>query len=114
MQKLVLIALMAGAAALPTGAFAQVATTTVSQGGTVMTQPGGTFVVPPGATFQGQPFQQQQFQQQQFQQQQFQRGAFLPPFWFGPQFHVQNWQLYGFSAPPAGHRWVRYYNDAYL
>ena len=42
------------------------------------------------------------------------RGFMLPPFWSGPQFHVQNWQMYGFPQPMAGHRWVRYYDDALL
>jgi Ni/Co efflux regulator RcnB len=43
----------------------------------------------------------------------FQRGFVIPSFWFGPQFHVQNWQVYGFSNPGDG-RWVRFYDDAYL
>jgi Ni/Co efflux regulator RcnB len=43
-----------------------------------------------------------------------QRGFILPHFWWGPQFHVQNWQMYGFPRPTAGHRWVRYYDDALL
>jgi len=42
------------------------------------------------------------------------RGFVIHPFWFGPQFHVQNWQMYGFAPPPRDHRWVRYYDDAYL
>jgi len=53
----------------------------------------------------------------------FQNGGFANNFFGGfafggffhqPQFHVQNWQLYGFAAPRAGQRWVRYYDDAYL
>lgn len=44
----------------------------------------------------------------------FERGHRIPHFWFGPQFHVQNWQLYGFAQPRGGQRWVRYYDDAYL
>ncbi len=43
-----------------------------------------------------------------------QPGFIVPPFWFGPQFHVSNWQMYGFAPPPPRHRWVRYYDDAYL
>ncbi len=43
-----------------------------------------------------------------------QPGFVVPPFWFGPQFHVNNWQMYGFAPPPPRHRWVRYYDDAYL
>ncbi|HEX8642307.1 MAG TPA: RcnB family protein [Allosphingosinicella sp.] len=42
------------------------------------------------------------------------RGQFLPPFWAGPQFHVQHWQSYGFPQPMPGFRWVRYYDDALL
>jgi hypothetical protein len=41
------------------------------------------------------------------------RGFTINSFWFSPQFHVQNWQVYGFSDPGEG-RWVRYYDDAYL
>jgi Ni/Co efflux regulator RcnB len=42
------------------------------------------------------------------------RGFVINPFWFGPQFHVNNWQAYGFGAPGPDQRWVRYYDDAYL
>jgi hypothetical protein len=42
------------------------------------------------------------------------RGGFVPGFWFGPQFHIQNWGMYGFSQPSDGGRWVRYYDDAYM
>lgn len=42
------------------------------------------------------------------------RGFTINPFWFGPQFQIQNWQMYGFSDPGADGRWVRYYDDAYL
>lgn len=42
------------------------------------------------------------------------RGGFVHPFWFGPQFYIQNWQGYGFANPGADQRWVRYYDDAYL
>jgi Ni/Co efflux regulator RcnB len=43
-----------------------------------------------------------------------QPGFIVPPMWFGPQFHVTNWQMYGFAPPPPRHRWVRYHDDAYL
>ncbi|MFN3945214.1 MAG: RcnB family protein [Allosphingosinicella sp.] len=43
-----------------------------------------------------------------------QRGHRMAHFWWGPQFHVQNWRLYGLHQPRDGHRWVRYYDDAYL
>ncbi len=49
-----------------------------------------------------------------FRYSRLQRGFFVHPYWFGPQFHVQNWQLYGFARPPSDHRWVRHYDDAYL
>lgn len=42
------------------------------------------------------------------------RGGFVPHFWFGPQFHVQNWSGHGFPQPMQGRRWVRYYDDALL
>src|SRR5687768_16069934 len=44
----------------------------------------------------------------------FHRGATIPHFWFGPQFHLQNWAMYGFPQPFAGGRWIRYYDDALL
>ena len=49
-----------------------------------------------------------------FRHRRLHRGFVIHPFWFGPQFHVQNWQMYGFAPPPRDHRWVRYYDDAYL
>jgi Ni/Co efflux regulator RcnB len=42
------------------------------------------------------------------------RGFVVPQFWWGPQFQVNNWQLYGFANPGADGRWIRYYDDAYL
>lgn len=42
------------------------------------------------------------------------RGFVIHPFWFGSQFHINNWQMYGFADPGADGRWVRYYDDAYL
>lgn len=42
------------------------------------------------------------------------RGGFVPGFWFGPQFQISNWSMYGFSEPGDDERWVRYYDDAYL
>ncbi len=35
-------------------------------------------------------------------------------FWQQPQYHVQNWQLYGFIDPGPQRQWIRYYDDAYL
>ncbi len=43
------------------------------------------------------------------------RGGRVNQFWWGPQFHIQNWGLYGFPQPLHNDwRWVRYYDDAYL
>ena len=42
------------------------------------------------------------------------RGGFVPSFWFGPQFVIGNWNMYGFSHPGRGRRWIRYYDDALL
>ena len=42
------------------------------------------------------------------------RGLIVPQFWWGPQFQVNNWQLYGFADPGPDGRWIRYYDDAYL
>jgi hypothetical protein len=49
----------------------------------------------------------------------FHRGGSFGGFAFGgffhqPQYHVQNWQLYGFIQPQQHQRWIRYYDDAYL
>lgn len=48
-----------------------------------------------------------------FRHRRMNRGFVIHPFWFGPQFHISNWQMYGFGNPGDG-RWVRYYDDAYL
>lgn len=42
------------------------------------------------------------------------RGGFVSSFWFGPQFVVPNWNMYGFPQPYGGGRWIRYYDDALL
>jgi Ni/Co efflux regulator RcnB len=49
-----------------------------------------------------------------FQHRRLQRGFAINPFWFGSQFHINNWQAYGFANPGVDQRWVRYYDDAYL
>jgi Ni/Co efflux regulator RcnB len=49
-----------------------------------------------------------------FHWQRINRGGVVPHFWFGPRYHVNNWQMYGFPAPMGGGRWVRYYDDALL
>jgi hypothetical protein len=98
MKKLALLALAAGAATLaPQSASAQV-------------------IVHPGFGNGG-------FGQGGFGHGGFNQGGFSNNFFGGfafggffhqPQFHVQNWQLYGFIAPQQDQRWVRYYDDAYL
>ena len=95
MTKLALLALAAGVACVPAVAQAQ----TVHHRGPNVTvhQQGGRFMHPGG-----------------FRHHRLRRGFFIHPFWFGPQFHVQNWQLYGFAPPPPDHRWVRHYDDAYM
>ena len=42
------------------------------------------------------------------------RGFFVPQFWWGPQFVINDWGSYGFSQPFNGGRWIRYYDDALL
>jgi Ni/Co efflux regulator RcnB len=42
------------------------------------------------------------------------RGGFVSSGWFGPQFVVPNWNMYGFPQPYGGGRWIRYYDDALL
>lgn len=42
------------------------------------------------------------------------RGAMIPPMFMGPQFVVQDWQMFGFPPPMPGGRWIRYYDDALL
>ena len=49
-----------------------------------------------------------------FRHRRLQRGFVVHPFWFGPQFHIANWQMYGFANPGRDYRWVRYYDDAYM
>ena len=96
MRKLALIALAAGAALVPATASAQVM---VHHSPGVTTHSRGSF----HGGFHGGMFPHH-----------LQPGFVVPPFWFGPQFHVNNWQMYGFTPPPPRHRWVRYYDDAYL
>jgi Ni/Co efflux regulator RcnB len=44
----------------------------------------------------------------------FDRGFVIPQYWWGPQFQVSNWGMYGLPQPMHGGRWVRYYDDALL
>jgi Ni/Co efflux regulator RcnB len=41
------------------------------------------------------------------------RGGRVPQRWWGRQFEIGNWGMYGFSNPGDG-RWIRYYDDALL
>ena len=101
MKKLALLTLAAGAALVPAAALAQ------HHGGGHGMRGGGNVTV-------GHHGGGMMHHRGNFGHQRLQRGFFIHPFFFGPQFHVQNWQLYGFAAPPPQHRWVRHYDDAYL
>ncbi|HEY0414350.1 MAG TPA: RcnB family protein [Allosphingosinicella sp.] len=41
-------------------------------------------------------------------------GGRVPQRWWGRQFQVRNWGLYGFPQPMPGGQWIRYYDDALL
>lgn len=41
-------------------------------------------------------------------------GGFVPRYFLGPRYYVVNYPRYGLARPAYGHRWVRYYDDAYL
>ena len=104
MRKLA-FALTVGAATFSTGALAQV----VTSPGPVTGGTGGFH----GGTMQSRTFVHGGFSGGMFPHR-LQPGFIVPPMWFGPQFQVGNWQMYGFPPPPPRHRWVRYYDDAYL
>ena len=95
MRKLSLSLLAASIALTPSGAFAQ-------------SGPRGPHGPPPGATWHGGPMGGHQFQRR------LHRGFIVPQFWWGPQFQIGNWQMYGFADPGPDGRWIRYYDDAYL
>ena len=101
MRTLSLSILAASVALLPSGAIAQAAPQVVqtTQGGAVQA----------GMAMQ----QAGQMQAQHFQRR-LQRGYVVPPYFWGPQFQINNWQMYGFPNPGAGAHWIRYYDDAYL
>lgn len=42
------------------------------------------------------------------------RGWRVPSYWAAPRFYITDWDAYGFSAPPQGYYWSRYYDDAVL
>lgn len=131
MKTLTLLSLAAGAALLPTMAYAQPAPR--AGGGAGVTWQGGG-AVGGGARFGG-GFRgghvrgggghfrggfgggfrfPRHFRPGQGFPRRLTRGVFIHPFWFGPQFHISNWQGYGFVDPGPDRRWVRYYDDAYL
>lgn len=41
-------------------------------------------------------------------------GEFLPPAWYGPEYLIEDWWIYGLPAPPYGYDWVRVGQDALL
>jgi len=115
MRTLSLLTLAAGAALIPAAALAQPGSRggVHVQGPNVRVQHQGVRHGPgmrPGRHFRPGPG----FRPGHGFQRRLHRGFVVPRFWFGPQFHVQNWQLYGFAQPGADQRWVRYYDDAYL
>lgn len=115
MRTLSLLTLAAGAALVPAAALAQPAPRAgvhVQGPNVQMRHPG----VRPGPGFRpGRHFRPGPgFRPGHGFQRRLHRGFVVPHFFFGPQFHVQNWQLYGFAQPGADQRWVRYYDDAYL
>ena len=106
MKKLFFLTLAASAALLPTMALAQ------HQRGPRPHHPGGPNVVV--RHHGGGNVVVRHHPGPNFRHRRLQRGFFVHPFWFGPQFHIMNWQQYGFAAPPPDQRWIRYYDDAYL
>ncbi|HYJ31321.1 MAG TPA: RcnB family protein [Allosphingosinicella sp.] len=109
MRKLALVSLAAlAAAALPAAASAQPrAGHSWGQGG----QQGQRVIVRHGGPGAG---MQHGDRRDSRHIRRFDRGHFVPQFWWGPQFQVNRWQMYGFPQPMPGHRWVRYYDDAYM
>jgi hypothetical protein len=104
MRKLTLSILAASVAMLPSGAFAQAGPPPPPaghgwHGGGMMR--GGMMMHHMG------PMQSRHFQHMR-------RGFIVPQFWWGPQFQINNWQMYGFGDPGPDGRWIRYYDDAYL
>lgn len=104
MRTLALLALTAAAVAVPSIAQAQ------PRAGHSWGQPGQRVVVRQSGPGMRQPGMRGDFRHRG----RIGRGQFVPPFWFGPQFEVRQWQVYGFPQPMPGHRWIRYYDDALL
>jgi Ni/Co efflux regulator RcnB len=111
MRKLSLSILAASVALLPSGAIAQGGPPAppaghVWHGGGGMrggAMRGGGMMMHRMGPMQGHHFQRR-----------LQRGFIVPQFWWGPQFQINNWQMYGFDNPGQDGRWIRYYDDAYL
>ena len=99
MRKLSLSILAASIAMLPSGAIAQAAPPPAGMHGGMH---GGMQMRHMG------PMGGHHFQRR------LQRGFVVPRFWWGPQFQINNWQMYGFADPGPDGRWIRYYDDAYL
>jgi len=110
MRKLSLSIIAASVALLPSGAFAQAGPPaaqggrTMHGGGGMMMRHGGQMMHHGGQMMPG----RHHFQRR------LQRGFIVPQFFWGPQFQINNWQMYGFSNPGQDGRWIRYYDDAYL
>jgi hypothetical protein len=101
MRKLSLSIVAASIALIPSGAFAQAAPPP-PPAGMHGGMHGGMMMHPMG------PMGGQHFQHR------LQRGFIVPQFFWGPQFQIGNWQMYGFADPGPDGRWIRYYDDAYL
>ena len=106
MRKFALVSMIALAAAIPTVANAQPA----PRGGHSWGERGERVMVRHG----GRMMDDRRGHRPRVQFRRIQRGHAVPGFWFGPQFHVQQWQMYGFPQPMPGHRWIRYYDDALM
>lgn len=44
----------------------------------------------------------------------FNRGFIFPTSWLRPEYFVSDWRAFGLSQPRRGHRWMRYWDGAYL
>ncbi len=42
------------------------------------------------------------------------RGFVIPGYWIAAQFRIPDYLAFGLAAPPRGHFWIRYYDDAVL
>lgn len=101
MKTFSLLMLAAGTALIPVAAAAQPAPRQGPPPG--VTWQGGNVTVRHGGFHPGPGFPRR-----------LHRGHVIHPHWFGPRFHINNWQMYGFADPGADGRWIRYYDDAYL